>query len=267
MDSSTWSIVGREFVWRYSATIYDPAIRILAQQYFDDITVPATGPIFGIADRKVFAVDRTTGTLSLRLFGPKTLQHIASAGDGTVYVAFNTGASNDTIARLLPNGTLMPVVGWGNDAQLSNLSLAVLDDGTMYIVHAGTLYRRSPDGQVTMLRSGIVPEVTAIVYHPADNALYYVSTGQLRKLDLATLTETARGALMQFRVRAVDSKGRIIGNESNSGDVVFLDTHASVVARIKPPATITAAAIRADTLFAGGPPSISSNYLWKRVVP
>ena len=266
-DSSTWSIVGPELVWRYFATIYDPAIRIMAQQWFNDITVPATGPIFGIVDRKVFAVDRTTGTLSLRLFWPKTLQHIASAGDGTVYVAFNTQSSNDTIARLLPDGTLTPVVGWVSDAQPSNLSLAVLDDGTMYIVHAGTLYRRSIDGRVTLLRSGIAPEATAIAYHPGDDALYYVSTGQLRKLDLATLVETARGPLTNFRVRAVDGKGRIVGFETYSGDAVFIDTHATVVARIKPPTTAWAAAIRADTLFAGGPPSYSSNYLWKRPVP
>lgn len=264
-DSSAWTMSGNVFSYRISPIVYDSAIRIVARQYVDGIVAPSTGPLYAVAGPKILSIDRSSGAITELPVDQRNYREIFSSADGTVYVhhySLSTD-SRDTVSRLLANGRLETVLA--NQSPPTVIALA--PDGSFYLAHAGVLSRRTTAGDVTVLGSGVAPERGAMVYHPGDSALYYAQGGMLRKFDLATRTDAPRGAVNRFRAFAVDAKGRVVGFEEFSGDVLFLNTQAQIVARVKTPYTSTTVSIVGDTMYGGGPPSSRTNVIWRRNVP
>lgn len=263
-DASAWSLVGNDVRWRVTLNVYDPAIRLLAQQYVDGITAPPSGPLYAVAGPRILSIDRTSGAVTQLRFDNRNYQEIFSAADGTIYVHSTDYSAivADTLSRLYPDGRLETVL-----TNAAATTVTVAPDGTIYFARSGTLNSRSPAGQITSLATGVVPERAGMIYHPQDNALYYVQNSVLRRFDLATRQDTPRGTVKRFRVQAVDAKGRLVGYEEFSGDCVFLDTNAQVVTRVILPATGTAVSIIGNTMYGGGPPSTRTNYVWTRPLP
>ena len=266
LDSTTWSLLsGSVAIKNYPVNTYDPTVRLISRQYFDDIAVPVAGPIYAVAGTRAYAIDRATGATTIVRDGARNFQEVWSSGDGKVYLHYNLAFEADTISRLNADGSLTPVFGF-TDRNLAVMT--VRDDNTMYVAQNGTLRSRSSEGVVTAIGTGISPENGGMVYSAADNALYYVTASTLRRFDLASLAESTRGTVpSSLRLSAVDKVGRLIGFTFANGFVLFYGTDGTLLRTLVPPATATAVAVRGDTLYGAGPPSSSTNFLWKAPVP
>lgn len=264
VDSSTWSLFPGNATTRYlQLFLYDPAITIMSPQAFDNISVPSSGPMYAIVGPLVCTFDLRTGDVRIIRSGSRRVKEVWASDDGKVYLHYDLGFATDTISRLNADGSLTTIFGF-TDRNLAVMT--VRDDGTMYVAQGGTLQSRSPEGVLTTLATGIAPQNGAMAYSAIENALYYVTSGELRRFDLTASRETTRGGVdASLRLSAVDKTGRLVGFTQSSAFVFFLDTNGKVVATVAPPAQGFTAVVRGDILYGSGPGS--TNYVWKRSIP
>jgi hypothetical protein len=157
-------------------------------------------------------------------------QEIASTTDGNIFVRFRQDCNYvaDTVAQVSSDGSLKIVMAFPITVNSQRPAIASGPNGDLFMQQSGTLYRRSAAGAVTVLATSLTGATEGMAYHPVENALYYVSNGQLRKFDLVSNTESVRGPLANGRVWGVDPKGRIVGINQFKTGVYFLNTEGFI---------------------------------------
>jgi hypothetical protein len=174
-DSAAWSLFpGNTTVKYMEVVVYDPAVSVIQRQYFDHISVPSSGRIYGVAGPVAYAVDPNNGATTVLRSGTRNFQEIWASGDGKLYVHYDFSFADDTISRLNGDGSLTPIFGFTGP---SHAVMTVREDGTMYVAQGSVLRSRSPEGVVTTLGVGIDPANHGMVYSATDDALYYVTAG------------------------------------------------------------------------------------------
>jgi hypothetical protein len=257
----------------FAGLVYDGIVRILQKNYFDAITLTPAGLMYGLKVGNIERLDLASGLTTRVPAISRGYQEIVATSDGNVFVRFCQDCFNvrgDTVAQVASNGTLNIVLGFAGSLQRP--AMAGGANGDLYIKQGSTLYRRTAAGIVTPIATALTIEASGngnsgMVYHPGENALYYVLNSKLMKFDLASSTESFRGPLTGLRVWAVDGKGRLVGTPYSRTGVQFVDTLGAEVAFIASPTTTTTVTIRGNEVLGAGPPQRNTNYLWVAPVP
>jgi hypothetical protein len=186
--------------------------------------------IYGLQEGKVFMVNPTSGMTTQIAARPRGYQETVSTSDGNIFVRFCQDCNYvaDTVAQVSSDGSLKLVMAFPITVNSQRPAIASGPNGDLFMQQSGTLYRRSAAGAVTVLATSLTGATEGMAYHPGENALYYVSNGQLRKFDLVSNTESVRGPLANGRVWGVDPKGRIVGINQFKTGVYFLNTEGFI---------------------------------------
>lgn len=259
VPSSPWTDYGAAVSARryVNLRVYDPLARIVSRSFSLSLLSAMTdGRLLSGSGDTLFIVNPITGAIDplLRVAtdGPALrIGRVVGGLDGAVY--FGAGSS----LYRVEGGAPVSILSW-NDPW--GFGFVVLPDGTLYWSHDLMLVRLPKGGTAEVVASvggTFIPQT--LVYHPAENALFFAGRGPLRRYDIATRVVESRSSRAFESVLAIDAQGHLY---ANAGPTIFvLDTSGQELSQFVPPCSTNGIAITGGVIYGACP-----GYFWSMPV-